>query len=330
MTEERFRRTFRVPTPVFSLLLSKCKDILTDQLHFGGRPAMSPDKKLAVLLYYLGGKETIMQLSHIFGLSVSSIVKARREAAKAIVQMFLHAAIKWPAEEELETVANSFRFREGNEFPNIVGCLDGCHIKILTPYRNQQLFYNRKKFHSVILSAVCKQDLKFTDIAVGFPGRQHDARCLRESSLWNRGFDLCQQGHYHLIADSAYPIGRWLLTPYRDTGNLTAAQRRFNSALSKRRQVIERAFGMVKRRFRRVHLGIDVRDLEEINILIMSACILNNICVDFMDLEDFDDADYELVDGQDNVPLGLPGLAPVALANQVEGQMKRIQITNNM
>jgi len=50
----------------------------------------------------------------------------------------------------------------------------------------------------------------------------------------------------HILGDSAYPFLPHLLTPYRDTGRLTASQANFNFIHSSTRNVVERAFGCMK------------------------------------------------------------------------------------
>jgi len=55
-----------------------------------------------------------------------------------------------------------------------------------------------------------------------------------------------------LLGDKAYPVLLWLIPPYIDRGNLNAVHRRFNEALAKSRQVIERSFALLKGRFRRL------------------------------------------------------------------------------
>jgi hypothetical protein len=50
-------------------------------------------------------------------------------------------------------------------------------------------------------------------------------------------------GERNIIGDCAYPITSWLLTPYRENGNLNAVQKRYNYIHSSTRSVIERAFG---------------------------------------------------------------------------------------
>lgn len=93
---------------------------------------------------------------------------------------------------------------------------------------------------------VCRENMTFTHIFVGFPGSCHDARILRNSDLWKIGSSTCGQGH--IVADGAYPIERWLLTPYRDNGHLTRNGKNYNRFLSADRVTIEGSFGLLKGR----------------------------------------------------------------------------------
>lgn len=69
------------------------------------------------------------------------------------------------------------------------------------------------------LQYVCDANLLFIHAYVGWPGSVHDARVLKNSDLWDNGPQLC--GDKHIIADSAYPLQEWLLTPFRRVGLLT-------------------------------------------------------------------------------------------------------------
>ena len=61
----------------------------------------------------------------------------------------------------------SILYLHKRKFPNIIGAIDGCHIRI-SPRRNERnAYYNFKHYHSVHLQAVCSYDRKFTDIFVG-------------------------------------------------------------------------------------------------------------------------------------------------------------------
>jgi len=89
----------------------------------------------------------------------------------------------------------------------------------------------------------------------------------------------------HILGDSAYPLIDWLLTPDRDNGHLTLAERQYNFIHSRARMVIERAFGMLKGRFRRLNF-IEVDSLEDIAKVVIVACTLHSIC--FMKDDEFE------------------------------------------
>ena len=171
---------------------------------------------------------------------------------------------------------------------------------------NPNAYYNRKKFHSIILQAVCKHDLLFTSIYVGWPGRVHIANVLRHSNLPETVDEKFQFGNFPILWDGAYPLQRWLLTPYRDNGHLTQEELRYNEILSSKRQIIERVFGLLKGRSRRLK-HIDMRNVPEMCGLIMATCILHNVCIlSEEECQDFLKADNEQIQNQqaqfNNVP----------------------------
>lgn len=74
---------------------------------------------------------------------------------------------------------------------------------------------------------------------------------------------------------------------YKDNGTLTENQKKYNRVLSSIRVVIERAFGLLKNRFRRLQ-GLQTKKPELIPLIIMAACILHNFCLKGNDGFDFD------------------------------------------
>ena len=107
----------------------------------------------------------------------------------------------------------------------------------------------------------------------GWPGRVHDAKVQRHSNLWKQEMKNVSLVTFTFFRVGAYPLQRWLLTPYGDNGHLTQEELRYNEILSSKRQVIERAFGLLKGRFRRLK-HINMRNVPEICDLIMATCIL--------------------------------------------------------
>ncbi|XP_025157190.1 putative nuclease HARBI1 [Harpegnathos saltator] len=154
---------------------------------------------------------------------------------------------------------------------NVVGAIDGCHIPIKQPLRNANDYFNRKQFHSIILQGVCDHSARFIDVFIGMPGRMHDARVFRNSSLFQKLTDRENPllTHEHLIGDSAYPLMYNLMTPFRDNGHLPAVHIRYNIRISSIRSIIEQAFGLLKVKFRCLKY-LDISDANFGNTII--AC----------------------------------------------------------
>ena len=77
-------------------------------------------------------------------------------------------------------------------------------------------------------------------------GSVHDSRVLKNSTLFIKTSENKEEqfpANTHLIGDSAYGLSEWLLTPYKDFGNLSNDQKRYNFIHSSSRMCIERAFG---------------------------------------------------------------------------------------
>lgn len=301
-TNEEFRRKFRMSVGTFILLcnlLRQCPELVTKGI--GGREPLSVEKQLYITLWYLGGTDSINRVADRFGISESSVILSRRRVMNAVLNNLLSKIISWPANQMLqESVAN---FRSRNGFPGIVGALDGTHIAIIAPHEKPQSYVNRKKYHSLQLQAVCNSDMLFLDCFAGFPGSCHDARILRNSDLWGKVPQLCNANH--ILADGAYPLHKWLLTPYRDNGHLTQEQKKFNYLLSANRVVIERAFGLLKGRFRRLSF-IDTHSIQDAVKIIMTSCVFHNICqmqhedIEFLEIAQDQDLPVQHVNVQED------------------------------
>lgn len=87
------------------------------------------------------------------------------------------------------------------------------------------------------------------------------------------------------MGDNAYAIRSYLLTPYRDCGNLTESHKVFNKKLSGSRVLIENTFGIFKGRFRQV-LHLDMHYMSKITKFILACCVLHNLCIDKNDFID--------------------------------------------
>jgi hypothetical protein len=138
----------------------------------------------------------------------------------------------------------------------------------------------------------------FTDVYAGEAGSLHDYTLFKNSDLYTRlmNYEVVCYDDGHLIGDLAYKLSSTLMVGFKNHGNLTLRQKNFNVILSKSRVTIERAYALLKGRFRRLKKLETVR-LDLIALLIISGCILNGDL-----LEGVIDLENELREERDRDP----------------------------
>ncbi len=118
------------------------------------------------------------------------------------------------------------RFENLTGTPNICEAIDGTHIPLANLIRKKITlatsdFFNRKKFHSIVLQAVCDVNKIFWNICASQPGGVHDGGQFKRCSLYAhlRSQEILQklvvtiQGMKctsFLISDATYPIHTYL------------------------------------------------------------------------------------------------------------------------
>jgi len=108
-------------------------------------------------------------------------------------------------------------------------------------------------------------------------------------SLGESGLDQDQ----HLIGAQNYPLSTSVLTPFKQTDEFDETKKRFNKRLSETRVVIEKAFALLKGRFRKLRY-VSMRRLDLISMVVSTCCILHNVCIfnddwEWVDIEGPDD-----------------------------------------
>ena len=144
-------------------------------------------------------------------------------------------------------------FLENYEFP-CVGAWDGFHVYINSQLKN---YFSFKKRYSMTNLGLIGYNKRFLYAAVGAPGSTHDARLLKESSIYSDFISgnvipdcVVQLGDFGeiplvTIGDSAFPQFAWLIKAYNE--NTRENQKKYsNKQLCGARVVTENAYGMLK------------------------------------------------------------------------------------
>ncbi|KAI8126849.1 putative nuclease HARBI1 [Lucilia cuprina] len=252
------------------------------------------------------------EVGNLFGMSLSTIHNSFNNVLDFIITDLAPEVIKFPQTiEEKEIVSKEFEKIAG--FPNILGCIDGSYISIRTPkYKIRSTYANRHDGVSITLQGICDAKLRFLDVFTGIPSNIHDSRILKLSFIGKDLQSLCSP-KYHLLGDSAYPIREFLMTPFRDYGNLSESEKNYNLK-----------FCRTRGRFRQL-MRLDFHNVDTMAKFIIACCVLHNICInkdDFYD-EELSNNEYEFnnqpfdEDTRDNLLTQL-------------GQIKRNDIKNHL
>jgi len=254
------------------------------------------DKKVLMTVWGLANQDVYRKIGNLFDTSRGSAQKCIMEVCCAVAKYLKPVYIRLPAATQCFAIASETEQKYG--LPGVCGSLDGTHIPVKPPSGDRDSFINRKGFPSVNVLAVCDNKLQFTYVYADRAGSVHDARVLRVSSLGNMletgAWPSSGEDGLHLLGDSAYPLLPNLLVPYRDNGYLTDVQRRYNALHSSARSVVERAFGRLKGKFRRLK-GIDATRTRNALHMIEAAFTLHNFILHHE--EDIDNSDE---DGEDD------------------------------
>ncbi|XP_008183345.1 putative nuclease HARBI1 [Acyrthosiphon pisum] len=193
---------------------------------------------------------------------------------------YIEAFIHWLSRQECLVIEERFKSKGG--ISGVIGAIDGTHINVKAPLKQADSYTNRKLSKSMIVQAVCTEGKILTNISVGFPGRIHDARILVNSELYKQvtenGPSSLFYNKYHLLGDTAYPNREWLITPFKNYGNITRRKTKFNYLHAKTRVAIECAFGLLKGRWRRL-LYLNKTKIENAPKVILTCCFLHNFCL---------------------------------------------------
>ena len=174
-------------------------------------------------------------------------------------------------------------FLENYEFP-CVGAWDGFHVYINSQLKNHFSFKERYSMTNLDLIGYNK---RFLYAAVGAPGSTHDARLLKESSIYSDIINgnvipdrVVQLDRTPLvtIGDSAFPQFAWLIKAYNE--NTRDNQKKyFNKRLCGARVVTENAYGMLKGRWRILFKKIECQ-LFNLRYIVMACMGLHNLCIE--------------------------------------------------
>jgi hypothetical protein len=281
-----FINFMRVEPQMFQELLARVGERITKK-DTSFHKALEPGLKLAVTLRHLATGDSYHSLMYSFRIPHNSISKIVREVTQALVDEYKGEAVVTPKNpEEWKAVADQYASRWN--FHHSVGALDGKHVRIRCPPRGGSLYFNYKKFHSIVLFALAGPNYEVLWCDIGEPGSAGDAGIFNDSDL-KRGIESGKirlpppeplpgddkDVPYFIIGDDAFGLKTWMMKPF-GSQMLPHDERIFNYRLSRARRVVENTFGILSSRWRCL-LTTLLQNPETVRTIVMACVTLHNI-----------------------------------------------------
>ena len=245
--DEGFKSKIRIYRETFSFMLNEIRDdTVMSPTNLKPFPT-SPDRQLAMTLYRFATGCTHSTLSDLLGVSVSAANKFFNKVCRVLVTK-LYDRFVFLTSADAEWEAEVCGFLGNYEFP-CVGTWDGFHIYITSRVKN---FFSFKKRYTMKNLGLVDCNKRFLYAAVGAAGSTHDARLLKELSIFHkilkgdvlpdRVISLGDFGYVPLVTvgDRALQKFSWLIKGYNENRR-DKQQRYFNKRLCGVRVVTESA-----------------------------------------------------------------------------------------
>ncbi|XP_057770427.1 uncharacterized protein LOC130990216 [Salvia miltiorrhiza] len=236
------------------------------------------EEQIAMFLSILAHHKKNKVVRFDFWRSGQTVSKFVHLVLKAILKLHTVLLVK-PVPVSADCTDNRWRW-----FKCCLGALDGTYINVKVSNADQPRYRTRKGQISTNTLAVCDRNMKFVYVLPGWEGSAADSRILRDALTRVNGLRV-PKGNYYLC-DNGYANSDGFLAPYKGIryhlkewgANAARPQNQlelFKLRHSNARNVIERAFGILKMRWGLLRSN-SFYPVKTQNRLIMACFILNN------------------------------------------------------
>jgi hypothetical protein len=291
-TEADFRKELRLPRGVFETVLEAIKGhrVFSVPINVGARQ-VGVDKQLACFLLRIGKNETVGVVRRRLAVSESTVSVAVRRVALAIQECLGHH-VQMPLNGSQRKADVKAMFAKAERaLADSVGIIDCTHIQITVPVAmrragNEKAYLDRKSRPTLTFQAITtpEKSPRFLSLSGGIPGSAYDTRLLTQSTVYKK-LGSYLEGDEFLMGDCGYTLRPWLMRGWANSeldpaDPNTHERRSFNRHYSSVRISCERAFGILKARFRALGAKISFRNEEDYVNCVWACCILHNMCAE--------------------------------------------------
>ncbi|XP_053400545.1 putative nuclease HARBI1 [Mercenaria mercenaria] len=242
LTDEELRQRYRFSADNIDRLVELLGPTLERRTR--RNQALTPQQQILITLRFLATGNFMQVIGDTFDVDISAVSLVVRDVTDVLFGL-KDQFIKSPVMDlDRRRIMSGFYAIRG--FPSVIGCIDGTHVKIISP---GYPFVNRKHQHSINVQGTCNHKELFTSINACWPGSCHESHILRVSN-----------------------VGRYLEAHHQ--GNET--EERYNRAHISTRNLVERTFGIWKRTFHDLHGEIRMKP-QRVTRVIVACAVLHNL-----------------------------------------------------
>ncbi|CAH2088804.1 unnamed protein product [Euphydryas editha] len=249
MPEREFIAQFRLSKSGFFQILDEIKIHL---LVTRRKTAIPTELKiLAALSFYASGSyQRNVGASSLFNMSQPSFSRCLQEVTNALnIEQVLLKYIKFPfSRREREVIMKEFMEKFG--FPGVIGCIDGTHVALIRPKDHEEVYFNRKNYHSLNVLIICDATLNILYVDASFGGASHDSYVWNQCPIKSYLESLDRNGERcWLLGDSGYAQRPFMMTPILGAAS-ESPEEHYTNLHCRVRNTVERCIGVLKARWR--------------------------------------------------------------------------------
>jgi hypothetical protein len=154
-------------------------------------------------------------------------------------------------------------------------------INLYTGGPNAEYFRNRKGYFSINFQIIACPYLKIMDVVARWHGSCHDQIIFKKSLIYHKLING-KWGNSLIVTDSGYANSNHVVTPFLNPQNYVGELN--NESIIRTRNPVERSYGVLKRRFSVLSLGLRLKS-DTTQAIIVACCILHNIACDNNDMD---------------------------------------------